>query len=155
IRGRARARCNGTRNKEQKKHTSRAVFRLNSLSPAQTELIAWFNETFVPHGFLPVDKITPAVREILDKHPARLRGGLAALLNDPGGWPRKRTFTALFWTRTAREKLARLPLHVLKQRRGKLQAERNRLWHPEDRTANRERRDAIWEEMERIDEAIE
>jgi hypothetical protein len=137
------------------KNTPSDVFCLDGLKPEEAEIIKRYNETFVPLGWLPVDKITPAVQNILQNCTVGIFDKLDAIAADHANWPRKRTFTNLFWqTRTPFERLQHLPLHVLKKRRQVCQDERNRLWNPQDRDANRERRTQLLDEMDSIDEVI-
>jgi hypothetical protein len=110
--------------KSQKKHTHSAVFSANGLTEDQKQIIAHFNETFVPHGFLPVEKITKATRAILERKDCTLER-FDELLNDQAAWPHKRTFYKLFHTRTGAERLASKSNEHLQLLRSKLIAARN------------------------------
>jgi hypothetical protein len=119
------------RKETNKKNTHSADFlSLNGLKPEETQIISQYNETLVPLGWLPVDKVTPTVRTILDNCTLeRFKELVATAAQDRTNWPRKRSFPQLFWnTRTAFEQLQRLPLHVLKQKRQKCIDAKNHLF---------------------------
>jgi len=63
------------------KQTQSDVLSLNGLSPDQRQIISHYNKTFVPLGCLSVDKITPAVRSVLE-HKDCTRKRFDELLND-------------------------------------------------------------------------
>ena len=135
------------------KNTHSEVLCLDGLKPGEAEIIKRYNETFVPLGWLPLDKITPAVQNVLQNCTPDIFDNLVPIAADRANWPRKRTFTTLLWnTRTAAERLRRLPLNVLRQRRQKAQDERNRLFDRKDPNANRERREQLKREIDEIEE---
>jgi hypothetical protein len=114
---------------ESNKRTHKAVVSANGLTEEQKQIVTYFNETFVPLGFLAITKITKAVRNILEeKHCTRDRW--VELLNNQDCWPRKKTFTSIYWnTRTAAERLQRLPLRVLQEKRQSCIDRLNDLFH--------------------------
>lgn len=82
--------------KKETKNTHTAVQSLNGISAEQRKIVEDYNEAFVPKGWLPVDKITPAVRNILvNRSGEQFANMFAKAEADPTSWPSKHTFFAL------------------------------------------------------------
>jgi hypothetical protein len=116
-------------NKGTKKHTHSAVFSANGLTEEQKQIVSHYNETFVPEGWLPVNKITPAVRNVLDNCTGEQFDALAdTVATHRDNWPRTRTFWALFSHTNRKPRLASksnkdlrsLRYELIEERKGKL-----------------------------------
>jgi hypothetical protein len=92
--------------KKETKNTHSAVFALNGLTEEQKQIVLHYNKIFTPLGWLPVDKITPAVRNVLDNCTGEQFDALVATVaTNRDNWPRTHTFWALF--RHAKQKPSR------------------------------------------------
>jgi hypothetical protein len=115
--------------KKETKNTQSTIFSANGLTPEQKQIVARYNETFVPLGWWSVDKITPAVRKCLANCTREQFDSLAATVaNDRASWPGKHSFTALLRhvENAAKPRLTAMRSKELQLLRSKLIDERNR-----------------------------